>query len=103
MNFKEGTIKPPTHDEIRERVMDFFEDMGMLYRRNYLDREMIRDTFSYYGSGWWNACADYIMEERKRNGGDETIYSDFEKLKDVFEDLPVKDTKEFLLDEIRII
>ena len=37
------------HDEINERVLDFFEDLGMLVRRNYIDREMVWDTFSNRG------------------------------------------------------
>jgi hypothetical protein len=36
------------HDEINERVLDFFEDLGMLVRRDYIDREMVWETFSYY-------------------------------------------------------
>jgi hypothetical protein len=34
-------------DEINEPVLDFFEDLGMLVRRDYIDREMVWDTFSY--------------------------------------------------------
>jgi hypothetical protein len=65
------------HDEINERVLDFFEDLGMLVRRNYIDREMVWDTFSYYAKGWWSACKDYITVERADKGGDPTLFSDF--------------------------
>lgn len=41
------------HDDINERVLDFFEDLGMLIRRDYIDREMVWDAFSYYVKGWW--------------------------------------------------
>jgi hypothetical protein len=40
-----------THEEITEPVLDFFEDLGMLVRRDYIDREMVWDTFSYYVKG----------------------------------------------------
>jgi hypothetical protein len=46
--FKAGAA----HDEINERVPDFFEDLGMLVRRDYIDREMVWDTFSYYAIRW---------------------------------------------------
>ena len=59
--------------------MDFFEDMGMLFRRNYLDREMIWDTFSYYARMWWSACKDYITKERA-NLNDNTFFTGFEYL-----------------------
>ena len=40
------------HDEINEPVLDFFEDLGMLVRRDHVDREMVWDTFSYYVKRW---------------------------------------------------
>jgi hypothetical protein len=68
------------HDEINETVLNFFEDMGMLLRRDFLDREMIWDTFSYYARMWWSACRDYIAKEREDVGGDETLFTDFDYL-----------------------
>ncbi|HEX4158065.1 MAG TPA: hypothetical protein VHY79_06290 [Rhizomicrobium sp.] len=67
------------HEEINEPVMNFFEDMGMLLRRDFLDREMIWDTFSYYARMWWSACKDYIAKERA-NLGDNTLFRDFDWL-----------------------
>jgi hypothetical protein len=67
------------HEEIQEEVMNLFEDMGMLLRRRYLDCEMVRDTFGYYGRRWWTACKDYVAEERSRRG-DPTLFTDFEEL-----------------------
>ena len=45
-----------TWAEINERAPDFFEDLGMLVHRDYIDREMVWDTFSYYAIRWWGAC-----------------------------------------------
>jgi hypothetical protein len=70
-------LKNPSSDDLQEDVMNFFEDMGMLFRRGYLDREMIWDTFGYYARMWWSACKDYILDER---AGDETFFTDFELL-----------------------
>jgi hypothetical protein len=68
------------HGEIKETVMDFFEDMGMLIRRqDFLDRDMVWSTFSFYATHWWSACKDYISEERQRLN-DNTLFSDFEYL-----------------------
>jgi hypothetical protein len=67
------------HEDINETVMNFFEDMGMLLRRDYLDREMIWDTFGYYARMWWSSCRAYIVEERTRLN-DNTLFTDFEYL-----------------------
>jgi hypothetical protein len=78
------------HDDIKETVMNFFEDIGMLLRRDYLDREMIWGTFSFYASNWWRACRDYIAKERERLH-DNTLFSDFE---DFVEKISKQDVKE---------
>jgi hypothetical protein len=71
------------HDEINEPVLDFLEDLGMLVRRDYVDREMVWDTFSYYVKGWWGACKDYITQERLDKGGDTTLFTDFGTLVEI--------------------
>jgi hypothetical protein len=68
------------HNEINERVPDFFDDLGMLIRRDYIDHDMVWDTFSYCAKGWWTACKDYIATERANKGGDTTLFSDFGNL-----------------------
>jgi hypothetical protein len=68
-----------THETINEPVMNFFEDMGMLLRRGFLDRDMLWDTFSYYARMWWTACRDYIATERS-NLHDATLFADFDWL-----------------------
>jgi len=68
------------HHEIKETVMNFFEDMGMLLRRDFLDSEMIWDTFSYYARMWWSACKEYLEKEREDVGGDEALFADFDYL-----------------------
>ncbi len=65
-------LRDPSSGDLQEDVMNFFEDMGMLFRRGYLDREMIWDTFGYYARMWWSACKDYIAEERVQ---DETFFT----------------------------
>lgn len=67
------------HDQIQEDVMNFFESAGTLLRRGYLDKEMAWVGFGYYVFRWWNACKDYVFEERRQNN-DETIFEEFEHL-----------------------
>lgn len=98
--FQEGHIAPPSYDEILEPVMNFFEDMGALVRRGYLDEGLIKDTFSYFGSGWWNASEDYIMNERKTHD-DTSLFSDFEVLVEAWKELKTLDNREFLHEELK--
>lgn len=71
-----------SHDEINEAVHNCFEDMGMLARRDYVDREMIWDSFGYYVLRWWSALKSYIAKERADKGND-TLFRDFEDLMEI--------------------
>jgi len=70
------------HEEIQETLMNFFETVGMLLRRGYLDKEMVWVAFSFYAIRWWSACKDYILEERRLQNSDPTIFEEFERLVD---------------------
>jgi hypothetical protein len=95
------------HDQIKELVMEFFEDMSLFLQRGYLDEELIWSTFGFYGVRWWAVCKGYILEERRRQS-DSTLFTDFEDLtkrflvRDVRADLTEatpSDLEEFLKDE----
>ncbi len=62
-----------------ESVMNFFEDLGLYLRRDYMDEEMVWNTFGYHASGWWNACEAQIRKERAEDKDPEE-YRDFERL-----------------------
>ncbi len=70
------------HNEIQEPIMNFFESVGLLLRKKYLDPEMVWSGFSFYAIRWWCACKDYISEERQLQHNDGTIFNDFENLVD---------------------
>lgn len=72
-----------SHEEIQETVLDFFEDMGLFWRREYLDEELIWSTFGFYGVRWWAICKNYILQERKAQN-DLTLFDDFESLTQMF-------------------
>ena len=65
--------------EVQERVLDFFEDMGLFLRRGHLDEELAWSTFGFYAVRWWAICKGYILKERKRQS-DTTLFIDFEDL-----------------------
>jgi hypothetical protein len=67
---------PTGTDDIDETVMDMFDDMGGLYRRNLIDRDMT-ESFSYQATRWWKACEPYIASIRKQEGGKDS-FKDFE-------------------------
>ncbi len=70
-------------DETPETVLEFFEDLGLFWRRGYLDEELIWSTFGFFGVRWWAVCKGYILEERKRQS-DETLFDEFKKLNQMF-------------------
>jgi len=78
------------HEELNQAVLNFFEDMGMLLRRKYLDREMIWDTFGHFAKMWWSASKDYIAKERANHDGDMFFFSDFRYLVGQFSEHDMK-------------
>ena len=97
--------------EIKETVIDFFEDMGLFLRRGFLDEELVWDTFGFYAVRWWLACKTYVLEERKRTD-DPTVFSDFENLVGTLRNRDVKaglaeptasEIHAFLRDESRLV
>ena len=75
------------NDEINERVLDFFEDLGMLVRCNYIDREMVWDTFGHFAKMWWSACREYIAREQSYMGSDPFFFGNFKYLvEQIYED-----------------
>jgi hypothetical protein len=83
-----------------DTVFDFFEDMGMLLRREYLDQQMVCDTFSWYILGWWDAGQKYVVYERARNDNDTSLFQDFEFLNRRCKHLKhPRSTEQFLKDE----
>lgn len=67
------------HDDIQENVLNFFDTVGTLLRRNAVDEELVYTGLSFYIKGWWEASKNYIYYERKRQN-DNTLFEDFETL-----------------------
>ena len=73
---KESHIEQRKH----ESVLDFFETIGLLVRKNCLDAEMVWGNFGYYAIRWGFVCQTYISKERQIKNNDETIFEDFQFL-----------------------
>ena len=73
-------INKSPHDDIHDDVMDFFDMVGTLLRRNALDEELVYTGFGFYIIKWWDETKNYILKERNNQGNDITLYEDFEEL-----------------------
>jgi hypothetical protein len=105
------------HDEIQETVLNIFEDIGIFLRRDYLDKELVWASFAFHAIRWWSILKDYVLEERKMQDDDDTIFEDFENLvKTLYEIESVKrrksradlepdwlDIDQFLKDEVNLL
>lgn len=60
-----------------DEVLNFFELLGFLLRRNAIDAEMVWYSFYSRGTGYWFASQEYILAIRNE---DPTIWMDFEYL-----------------------
>ena len=78
--FAQQLLDGKPHDEMSQDILTFFEDVGMLIRRNYLDREMIWDTFGHFAKMWWSASKDYAATEQSYLGNDPFFFRDFKYL-----------------------
>lgn len=70
---------PTNHGQVSEEVLEFFEDVGTLYNRGLLNKQLAASSFGYSATRWWEAARSYVYEERRRQGDDPTLFDDFEK------------------------
>jgi hypothetical protein len=75
-------------DEIDE-VLDFFETLGILVRRNAVDVEIVWSYFSYWVLRYADLTKVHIEEMRKAEL-DETYWQDFELLVDRLTEIEIK-------------
>ena len=93
---------PRKRAQIDDDVLNFFESVGALYKRNLLNKELAASSFSYWAIRWWEVAKAYVADERRAEHN-ESIYSDFEAFaKAMRKDethLSDADLKAFLADE----
>jgi hypothetical protein len=54
-------------NEVREDIFDFFETVGLMFRRYKLDEELVWNTFFEWVQGYWQSAHVYITKMRKEN------------------------------------
>jgi hypothetical protein len=98
------------HDQIRVATLNFFEDLGLLVRRGFLDEELAWSTFGFHAIRWWMAALDYIGEQRRLKG-DDSLFDEFQTLVNAFRKLDAahglpepspSDLNDFLLHELNL-
>jgi hypothetical protein len=100
-----GKYTPEMHAAISEQVMNFFEDVGDAYERNFIQKDLAYDSFSFHLCRWWEASKAYVTEERKRHPNTAEVFTSFEKLAAIMKRTDVIDAAEmqrFLSDESRV-
>jgi hypothetical protein len=68
---------PPT---VVEDVIDFFEDLGGMLRKHWLDDESVWNSFSVSCRHYWKACGETYVVDYRRRYQDDTYFSEFEFL-----------------------
>jgi len=82
--FAEAALRRATHCEPGtwdETMLEFFENIGFMVRRNYLDASIVWSYFSYSVFGSWLAGKEYI-ERSQNKTGDKTLFADVKWLYD---------------------
>jgi uncharacterized protein YdaU (DUF1376 family) len=94
---------PKKFDEMDETVLDFFEDVGVTYKNDDLDKELAMSSFSYEANLWWASAEEFVHDDRIRSGNDPTVYDGFENLAKAMRrydpKVDSKAVKQFLEDE----
>jgi len=95
-----------------EAVLDFFETVGHLTKKNSLDLDMVDNGFSLYLRYYWTALAPFVRE-RRRTYSDPTLYEHAEWLNETLcrrervagrsEDIPTQQLEEFFRTETKVL
>jgi hypothetical protein len=102
-----GTNYPPE----AQKILDFFETIGLLVRRGYLDED---DVWSSFGYWMFNIYADFRDDIEQERRADKTYYEDscellerlhkIEKAKGSSDDHPSKEEiQDFWKDEVKAL
>ena len=97
---------PNKFDEIDTTLLDTFDDIGALFSRDLIDRDLVGGQLGFYVDRWWIACKPYVDDVRKRNMSQDW-FSGFESLAKVMAKndphLSDEDVKRFLADESHLV
>jgi hypothetical protein len=96
---------PSKHDQISEKVLEFFESAGTAYNVGLLNKELAASSFSYHAACWWEVVKAYVDKERKNLGDDGSVFYEFEKFAAAMkgsDKIAGDDLDKFLKDEKRL-
>ena len=62
---------------ITEDVLNLFEDAGILYAENLIDKKLAASSFGFYAYRWWHASKNYVIRVRT-DLNDSTLFENFE-------------------------
>jgi hypothetical protein len=60
-------------------VLDFFEQVGTVYRLECLDKELAYSSLSHDAEHWWKALGGYVIDLRTKMR-DKSVYDEFENM-----------------------
>ena len=73
-------------------VLNFFEMLGLIFRKGGIDKDAALSNFGYWVRGYWYACHDRIASDRKK---DPTAWEEYERLKNALEEMEEKRRRKF--------
>ncbi len=91
----QGSVPAPS---AMEPVLDVLETIADLHRRKWLEPELIENGFSVPIRYWWLSLKQYIVKMRQ-DYHDSSIYEDFERLAESYNDKETKPRKAMPLSE----
>jgi hypothetical protein len=91
------------YEQMKERVPNFFEDLGSMLKLKLVDEKLIYDLMSYHVKGWYAVCEPYILWLQE---DDKELFENFKILRDRMkalepteDDLSKERIREFLEEE----
>jgi len=71
---------PIAYGQCSEIVLNFFEDLALMHKKEFIDKELAINSFGYYVRRWWEATKPYILSARNTDKAKKTLYNQFESL-----------------------
>ncbi len=78
-NLAKQILRGTDKSELWETTLEFFELLGIMFRKKSLDPEMVWATFSYYNLRWWELTKE-LVNNLRQSKNDITFYAEFENL-----------------------
>ena len=62
-----------------EEVLGFYEDLGAMVRKGWMDKEIVWQSFAEAARQYWSALSQYVTDFRQKTG-DASFYSEYQYL-----------------------